>query len=52
MMSVPLSGGTPVTLAPLGGTYLYGLAFDATSLYWLTLTSPSGPTTLMKLAPK
>ena len=47
VMSMPISGGTPVTLANVGGLGGgAGIAVDATSVYWIA------PGAIMKLAPK
>jgi len=51
VMSAPVSGGTPVTLAAVGGGEL---AVDATSVYWLTAQTagPAATNAILKLTPK
>ncbi len=44
VMSLPTSGGTPITLANVGGGA--GIAVDAASVYWI------GPSAIMRLTPK
>jgi sugar lactone lactonase YvrE len=40
VMSVGLSGGTPLTLAPSPGTPAVGLTLDGTRVYWTNLHDP------------
>lgn len=59
VMSVPISGGSPVTLASipysaLGPREAFGIAVDATSVYWATDIQQGmvGTGTVMKVTPK
>ncbi len=51
VMSLSMSGGTPVTLANVGAG---GIAVDATSVYWIGPSSgqPSFTSAILKLTPK
>jgi hypothetical protein len=53
LLKVPLDGGTPVTLASApSGSVACGLALDATSVYWVTVTHTDNdppPITVMKV---
>jgi hypothetical protein len=48
VMSEPVGGGTPVTLAAVGAVGGPVLAVDATSVYWVSAQTDA----IMKLTPK